>query len=904
MDELSYILRILLKKVSYQPFMEGSLDCMNMEKNISLQALHGYMPGYSDTEIRNMLEGLEHFLGEYNEFLGIEKSGEYFSVFDAIFRLADFILIKKNNEVVIRYEEILRWRATTTNIGEEILITAFLAREDLKSGRLCRDFSWPIVIGHNNVQLQRLTQQGMAENHFHLWGSAPYFHITWIWMMNNLIGVERSVSISNMNQNPRTLYLTSGRLETEADLKKCCLQAALIRLYLYSNLYGEELHFDRKMKERDAEKQGLRIQHYLMHYEDMLGHLDKIQEALNSARMEEMDYMFSVGRNNSYEAYPENRILAGERRFLYDMFRRIDARDEKMSHHLYNLFYVYLLIKEKIRGEMVQTNEWVGFENFSIYQGRGGLVALDKQLENLKAKMAVMSCFQQNVTKLELRITPFFTAEENAKEIANLDQAIDPEKKARTKYYYVMHFIKKKDDYIPYERYCEPRHAKLRNEIKRKTMALLKMRECYPVEARRILGIDAASQEIGCRPEVFAPCFRTLHSDTTYAYTADGFKKLPQLRVTYHVGEDFLDATDGLRAIDEAVHFLNLDCGDRIGHALALGINISNWYQSKRYRISLPKQDYLDNVVWLYHAIRRFHIEGMDNLKSWLEKEYHQYFEEIYSRYMSDDYILSIQKHIEENSRQKSLEFDIYTYYDAWKLRGDEPELYRRGFYRNRIAYMTASESNAVNRQFPKDFDLRKKQAVVILYHYYHYDAEVRRAGRIMINKKLDLEYVRAVTAVQKAMQYEIAQRGIGIETNPSSNLMIGTFERYEEHPITTFYNAGLTNDPEELNTCPQIWVSINTDDQGVFNIKLENEYAFMARALEKKKTENGNLMYKKSMIYDWLDKVRKMGLEQSFLQKDTMEPEEQEENGCDTAKGACGTKQDKCLCIKLALKR
>ena len=56
----------------------------------------------------------------------------------------------------------------------------------------------------------------------------------------------------------------------------------------------------------------------------------------------------------------------------------------------------------------------------------------------------------------------------------------------------------------------------------------------------------------------------------------------------------------------------------------------------------------------------------------------------------------------------------------------------------------------------------------------------------------------------------------------------------------TTFYNNGLTSEWELLKSSSQIWVSINTDDQGIFNIKLENEYAFIARALEKKVDENG----------------------------------------------------------------
>ena len=115
-------------------------------------------------------------------------------------------------------------------------------------------------------------------------------------------------------------------------------------------------------------------------------------------------------------------------------------------------------------------------------------------------------------------------------------------------------------------------------------------------------------------------------------------------------------------------------------------------------------------------------------------------------------------------------------------------------------------------------------------------------------------------------MQWEIAQRGIGIETNPSSNFMIGTISRYDEHPITQFYNEGLTFDYEKLNNSAQIWTSINTDDQGKFDIKLENEYALIALALERQMDENGNHIYSKTMIYNWLDKIRRMGLDQSFL--------------------------------------
>lgn len=114
-------------------------------------------------------------------------------------------------------------------------------------------------------------------------------------------------------------------------------------------------------------------------------------------------------------------------------------------------------------------------------------------------------------------------------------------------------------------------------------------------------------------------------------------------------------------------------------------------------------------------------------------------------------------------------------------------------------------------------------------------------------------------------MQNEIADRGIAIETNPSSNYKFGTIRTYDEHPLIRFYNNGLTFNYDELRQSSQIWVSINTDDQGVFSTSLENEYALMARVLEKKKDEDGRPIYQKTMIYEWLDKIRVMGLDQSF---------------------------------------
>ncbi|MGL5921184.1 MAG: hypothetical protein ACRCZQ_11905, partial [Bacteroidales bacterium] len=87
-------------------------------------------------------------------------------------------------------------------------------------------------------------------------------------------------------------------------------------------------------------------------------------------------------------------------------------------------------------------------------------------------------------------------------------------------------------------------------------------------------------------------------------------------------------------------------------------------------------------------------------------------------------------------------------------------------------------------------------------------------------------------------------------------------------HPILAFNNHRLHHDPAKMADNPQLSVSLNTDDQGVFSTYLENEYALMAIALEKEKDENGNRKYTSMFIYDYLDHIRRLGHEQRFVKR------------------------------------
>lgn len=244
-----------------------------------------------------------------------------------------------------------------------------------------------------------------------------------------------------------------------------------------------------------------------------------------------------------------------------------------------------------------------------------------------------------------------------------------------------------------------------------------------------------------------------------------------------------------------------------------------------------------------------------------LENKYRGFFHDVYEKNFE----------IENNTNSKKEYYSsmygitYHDYYESWKLRGDNPELYqdiKKGNLEENI--LSFFERCGLNNYFDTNLARKNKKARV-LYKYYHYNYKVKLAGAEIVEFKVTNEYIDLIRKIQLKLQGEIGKKNIFIETNPSSNYLIGTINNYIEHPILNFYNLGLDKTEEASH---QISVSINTDDQGIFSTYLENEYALMALALEKCKNTNGEYMYNQTMIYEWLDKIRQMGLEQSFKNK------------------------------------
>lgn len=901
MDNLRSVLNIVLSKIPTSLIVNSEIQYDNINRDTFVKIAGYYLKYYSNDELDNLFDYIKNEYEDQANYVRGFEIGKYedkegFSVFDAILIFATRVLQEIDGEPICRYENVLRWRFTSHLLEEDIFTTAYLAFQDCREGKRNRDFSWKPVIGNNNEHLNWILRQGLADNHFHLKGSAPQFPLSWINMMNHVRSKKYEKILEGYGNKRLSVSYEIGT--EEEHLYSLYLKAALIRCFLFAQITEQEFfiannlvrnNYDPDPETRKWSTENL-VMFLLKDKTEIIFYRNKIQENIDFFRTnkgeKQLDYALTGEYRKGIGKNEVNNSLSGERWLMYEMFLRIYAKSVKDQKY-FNLFYLYLVIKRAVRAELVQTNENIGFDNFEKYQNRKEDFIEDTPLEKEYIKMALKGTIvNQNILHLETRLTPRKTALQNKKYIEKYDKVMKNDKELMERYFYVFHFVKEKDNekLLNSDSYC--RHYQKRRSLQKQAKAIALFRTKFPETAKRLRGIDGCSREIGCRPEVLAQTYRYLKNHIVYAkrnkvyYDNNKEVTVPQLQMTYHVGEDFQNLVDGLRAIEEAIMFFNLNCGSRLGHALALGEDPDEYYEGKKNCILITQQDYLDNLVWVYYRIKRFSLIGYEDLLLNIEQEYNKYFRLIYGDAVSDEFFEAVireaGKYFQRSNERVSkgysnthFNFRISEYYSAWQLRGDDPECYKNGYFKDTEDF-SEWKRFSVNKECPRDYRIRYNPECAYLYFLYHYNPHVKNEGRKTIEVQISHKMIKCIKEIQREMQFWISKLGIGIEVNPSSNFFIGTFDRYDKHPVFKLYNIGLTGSETKLNECPQIPVCINTDDQGIFSTYLENEYALIALALEKAKDENGKNLYNRMFIYQWIENIRKLGLQLSFAKPES----------------------------------
>lgn len=799
------------------------------------------------------------------------NSGDELDFFDIVFDFADNMIVRVGNQFCFKYDFTDIWIDTVRKIGEELIVTAGVVLDDLRCGVNRRNkMDWPYCIEHNNYELKKVLNRGLgvSENHFHLRSSSPYFDISWIYLMNDVEKGKYQHEIENMNKN---LLNGSPYHISDYPLSMIWRKVAGSRLALYKFSCSETIN-NTKYIDLLNEIISFNENGYAKSF------INKIQEEIDKLPKSGIDY---AGKNIIYTDQ-QCEFVSGERYILYGCLRKIILKQSDYKI-ISKYLFLYLIMKNRFYSEVVQSNKRNGFYNFNLYQQRKDAFIPWKNETNVATETIYSVLDGSKMYSLELRIYPHDSSQKISNDIDMYDRAIETAKQLVKKRrditysekdfcYYTLHFIKLPD--ICKDEICKKcknfgncRSNELRQTIERQAVAIMGL---HGEEFKRIRGIDAAGEEMNCRPEVFAQQFRRL----LYYFKLDSIDEEydSQLKATYHVGEDNYDIIDGLRAIYEAIYFLDLRSGCRLGHATLLGNDPKKYYNGERNPIAIPCQIFLDNLVWMYYFINEHQIlfDELDLLSDYINKNFWIYFEKIYGSELSDFHIeaivnldrkLSIERKNQIIAEYRNLKYNISDYYSSFMLRGDDPELYRR-FYTNEPLNLSYSEQYRICKTHEEMQNARKNIRAKYLYYLYHYSCTVKKNGNQLICEKLPEYFIKCTEIIQTKFQEIISYKGIGIETNPSSNLMISTFDSYEEHPISVFYDHALLNDSSKT----QLNVSINTDNKSIFSTSLANEYAYLMYYLENKKDSDGHNMYTRFNILQWLDEIRRIGNEQSFI--------------------------------------
>lgn len=903
---------------------------------------------------------------------------EYAAVFRLILDAGRKMLSYVDNRLLCKFEYVLAWDQLYRLLGQDLFTTARLAYHDFERNRERKIFLWEPVLITDHHMLHQCLSKGIAENHMHLNGSSQSFPVFWAYLMNHPNQIHNIDDQFTDNLQSVQIFGASDNLETwETRLQK----AALIRAALTLRLHGDSLEaYQQRMqpsapqscgstpndgqKNKDQSKHGAKDHDPSVGVTDIIGLLRRsfniwslLDNLIDSLRFiygmpipqDNEEYAvidYALGKDQLEAQTHHNRLLSGERSWMYQCFHKIFSG--KWTANETNAFYLYLLIKSNIRSEFIQANQKIGFNNFRIYQDRKSILyEKDQTYMREMVRLAINgNLLDYPILCLEARIVPKADYRLLRRQIYMYDRFVISKCPPDAPYYYVFHFIKQPEAIaMPMNAYpikpsffVECRNAKARKSAQQSAMSIQIAIELYPEIRSRILGIDAASTEIGCPPEVFASEFRMLrgwipHLDhqrfltcgrkpfmdnrsvtdqnaTQPRYRADRFQPEPflpvknavspvndmperplfhTLGITYHAGEDFLDLMDGLRTIDEAIRFLPLVRCDRIGHALALGVEPSVHYQTKERRSVLPKQTLLDNLVWLLHRAAELDIPIRSALEQRYRLQAEQLLDELYghpyhavSRTTAlESYYDAHQASWDSQSRlfarqlvedwktysnsSDAKAFSLTEYYHSWMLRADPPEWYQSLQYQPpRVGFLHKDEYKRIVEDNKLDA-YRRTPNIARLYGMYHYSNWVKTKGAECVELPIDEEYIQLVRAFQEKMQCELSMRGVMIECNPTSNYLIGTFRDYSQHPIFRFYQMN----KEREDDAHRLKVSINTDDLGVFDTSLENEYVMVAAALGKKQSAEGERLFSDVRIEEYVNQIREMGLEQSFIRRE-----------------------------------
>ena len=465
-------------------------------------------------------------------------------------------------------------------------------------------------------------------------------------------------------------------------------------------------------------------------------------------------------------------------------------------------FHHYLLIKGLVHRFLVMQQMQVSFPQFQILTENTFRHRIENHYTNRFLQLSTNAGFEYLKT-IEGRFSPCTTTLENHLLVNKILKGFNDAKKKntfldKTQLTLVAHFIKKPE--IQDEKKKNIRHRFLRKNLRQRALALSSFLK-NDKHSSYLVGIDAAANEMDTGPEVFAPIYRFLRKG--------GIKHF-----TYHVGEDFRHLLSGLRSIYEAVYFLDLQAGDRLGHCTALGIPPELWQNRMENECIVSQGEWLDNLVFVWFLIKESKNAQLHSFLLAVENEIMEYSHKIYSQ-----------------------SYPPYLLVEAWKLRKYDPfEILESDYlspFNSINTYVENLELNKIKMKvdegYTQLYQIMESYHLPIVASSYgdvkccreRYDTLIK----MNVNHLFTIEFLKEL---QILILDFLARHEIVIEVLPTSNLRISYYNKIDEYHLKKWMDTNR----QDKHLVPSI--VLGTDDPGIFMTNIYNEYARAYIHLEK----------------------------------------------------------------------
>lgn len=711
-------------------------------------------------------------LGQENSFTGLNSLGALFTV--GLSRLANEYLENRENRIYVKTELQNDWQLMLPYMPPLILqavrmwgMKSVSTTSSVKyiSELIAPNITYTALPRPYIPQMEQLLheQEGLNDLHLHLNGA-----------------LETDLTWQDFLHYPNKVY---------KEMKDAMRNEKVKEQYLSLTPYAEPQSFNELIKIAFVIREQIFNVVYCGNYE-----WEKNQEPASFSQM--LEAITAKAQKDGERKHPLTRVLGDKYTILQlECLFYIKVLDYIADHDtddtLIGLFHYYLLILGLTNRMLVQQPQCFGFEEFQKYTMNGFREYSEETYLRRFFQMAGNEL--NNIRLLEGRFSPKDDPVKDQellnkisfgwKELCKLQKASE---KPISDLKLIAHFIKqpdkKRDDFI--------RFKVFRKSLSQKSKALAELRDCNSEESRKVVGIDAAASEFDTPPEVFAPSFRFLRER--------GYQHF-----TYHAGEDFFHILSGLRAMYEAVVYLKLQRGDRIGHGTASGVSPDVWRDNIGERLLIRQGEYLDDLIFSFHLISSGQDDALKKLLPQIGMKIDDMSYSIYQTYKP-----------------------VLAHIKAWQMRGEEPE-------------------DIAQKENPDDTEK--------LFQNYHQKDTDERYNKIIEIPTYDIFDSKSLVRMQQLLLKEFHDREIVIETLPTSNVIIGN-----HHDFSTYHLLNWLSWKKEGKPIPPI--VLGTDDVGIFATNIYNEYCNLYCQLLYKKQWNSNEIMEVIKELDYNAKIYRFG--------------------------------------------